>query len=196
VEPRKYRFRFLCASVSRSFQLYFEQASKVITRLDFNVVGSNAGLLLNPVQAQQLGISMAERYEVVMDFSLYKNSNVTLRNNRKVAADTDYLHTDKIMQFVVGNTVSDSSKSEDLPIKLRDVQFPPAHAPIEHEYEFQRTNGEWKINGVSWADGSGKRILAKPQRGAIENWSLKNGAGGWSHPVRMHTYPHRRPNIY
>ena len=60
VEPRKYRFRFLDAAISRSFQLYFEQATKVGTRINFKVVGSDAGLLLNPVDTTQLDISMAD----------------------------------------------------------------------------------------------------------------------------------------
>jgi bilirubin oxidase len=179
VEPRKYRFRLLNAAISRSFQLYIEQATKVGTRINFKVVGSDAGLLLNPVDTTQLDISMAERWEIVVDFSAYKNSNVTLRSNKKVADNTDYLHTDKVMQFVVGNTVSSTDKNDNLPAKLRDVPFPPAHATVEHEFEFQRQGGEWKVNGVSWADGPEKRILAKPARGAVENWILKNGAGGW-----------------
>jgi bilirubin oxidase len=186
VEPRKYRFRFLDASISRSFQLYFEQSTKVGTRINFKVVGSDAGLLLNPVDTTQLDISMAERWEVVVDFSAYKNSNVTLRSNKKVADNTDYLNTDKVMQFVVGSTVSNNDKNDNLPAKLRDVPFPPAHATVEHQFEFQRTGGEWKVNGVSWADGPEKRVLAKPQRGAVENWILKNGAGGWTHPVHIH----------
>lgn len=186
VEPRKYRFRFLDASISRSFQLYFEQQSKEGTRINFKVVGSDAGLLLNPVDTTQLDISMAERWEVVVDFSPYKNSNVTLRSNKNVADNTPYLNTDKVMRFVVGDSAPNQDNNGDLPAKLRDVPFPPAHATVEHQFEFQRTGGEWKVNGVSWADGPEKRILAKPQRGAVENWSLKNGAGGWTHPVHIH----------
>ena len=103
-----------------------------------------------------------------------------------MADNTDYLHTDKVMQFVVGSTVTNNDKNDNLPAKLRDVPFPPAHATVEHQFEFQRQGGEWKVNGVSWADGPEKRILAKPARGAVENWILKNGAGGWTHPVHIH----------
>lgn len=148
VEPRKYRFRFLDASISRSFQLYFEPSSKAGSRANFKVVGSDAGLLLNPVDTTQLDISMAERWEVVMDFSAYKGQNVTLRSNQKVADNDVYLNTDKVMRFIVGNTVSDPSGKDPLPAlpaKLRDVPFPPAHATVEHQFEFQRQGGEWKV---------------------------------------------------
>lgn len=96
VEPRKYRFRFLDASVSQSYQLYFE--NKAAKRVSFSVVGSDAGLLLNPVSSNQLDISMAERWEVVFDFTSFAEQNVTLKNNRNVGADDDYSGTDKVMR--------------------------------------------------------------------------------------------------
>lgn len=46
-------------------------------------------------------------------------------------------------------------------------------------------NGEWRINGVGFADVAG-RILAKPERGTVELWELENSSGGWSHPVHIH----------
>lgn len=98
VEPRKYRLRFLNAAISRSFQLYFEADKKPGTRINHKVVASDAGLLLNPVDTTQLDISMAERWEVVIDFAAYKGQNVTLRSNAKVADNDPYLHTDKVMR--------------------------------------------------------------------------------------------------
>ena len=54
-----------------------------------------------------------------------------------------------------------------------DVPFPPSKSGVDHLFEFQRTNSQWKINGISWADGADKRVLAKPERGAVEVWDLK-----------------------
>jgi bilirubin oxidase len=56
VEPRKYRFRVLDASVSRAFQLYLEDDKKVGTKLPFKVIASDAGLLSGPVDSQTLEI--------------------------------------------------------------------------------------------------------------------------------------------
>lgn len=186
VEPRKYRLRFLNAAISRSFELYFEPSAKTGTRANMKVVGSDAGLLLNPVDTTQLDISMAERWEVVFDFSTFKNQNVTLRSNAKVADVDPYLHTDKVMRFVVGDTVTSQEKNDNLPAKLRDVPFPPNKDGLDHSFEFQRQGGQWKVNGKVWADGPEERVLAKPKRGSVERWSLKNGAGGWTHPVHIH----------
>ncbi|KAM0708683.1 hypothetical protein Q7P35_005335 [Cladosporium inversicolor] len=123
VEPRKYRLRFLNAAISRSWELYFESAAKA--KVNMKVVGSDAGLLTKPVDTTQLDISMAERWEVVVDFSAFKNQNVTLKSNAKVADVDPYLHTDKVMRFVVGSTVTSTAKNEALPATLRTVPFPP-----------------------------------------------------------------------
>jgi bilirubin oxidase len=185
VEPRKYRFRFLDAAISRTFQLYLERDLAVGTQLLFSVIASDAGLLSNPVGTKDLYISMAERWEIVMDFAPFAGQNVTLRNTKGFAADTDYLHTDKVMKFVVGNTVSNPSNNGDLPPILRSVPFPKDKTGVDHHFRFESTNGQWKINGVTFNDVA-NRVLAKPPCGTIEVWELENSSGGWTHPIHIH----------
>jgi FtsP/CotA-like multicopper oxidase with cupredoxin domain len=169
VEPRKYRFRFLDASISRSFFMYFERDLAVGTKLPFNVIGSDAGLLTSPQLVQDLYISMAERYEVVFDFSSYKGQNITLRNTKGFAADIDYPQTDKIIKFIVsGTAVTDTSS---LPATLRTVPFPRDTTQIDHHFKFERQNGKWEINGVTFDDVA-NRVLARPPRGNIEVWEV------------------------
>lgn len=185
VEPRKYRLRFLDAAVSRSFVLRFESETGV--KLSFNVVGSDAGLALKPELVSDLSISMGERYEIVVDFAAYKGQNVTLRNNRDVQADVDYANTDKVMRFVVGQTVTDDSKNDALPSTLRSVEFPSNPNGVDRSFKFGRSGGGgWTINGITWEAGPESRVLAKPQRGATEVWTLENTSGGWSHPIHIH----------
>ncbi|KAK5673938.1 hypothetical protein LTS10_013292 [Elasticomyces elasticus] len=213
VEPRKYRFRFLDAAISRSFQMYLVADKASSTRVPFTVVGSDAGLLDSPVSTTQLDISMAERWEVVVDFSKFAGQNMTLKNNRDVAADQDYTDTDKIMRFIVLAATTEPAQSWDtqaLPAKLRNVPFPPpakSTTQVDRSFTFGRSgSGGWvssrcplhgagkllmflnfqTINGVTWASGPEERILAKPQRGNVEVWELKNGGGGWSHPIHIH----------
>jgi FtsP/CotA-like multicopper oxidase with cupredoxin domain len=98
VEPRKYRFRFLDTSVSRTFKLYFEDAAAEGTHLPFTVIGSDAGLLEKPVPTSELYISMAERWEIVFDFTPYAGKNITIRNTKGFAADDDFAGTDRVMR--------------------------------------------------------------------------------------------------
>ncbi|KAK6851992.1 hypothetical protein PG995_012117 [Apiospora arundinis] len=186
VEPRKYRFRFLNAAVSRSFALYFARASNLNGRLPFQVIASDAGLLTRPVQVSDMYVAMAERYEIVFDFSGFAGESLELRNLNKVngiGTDDDYEHTGQVMRFVVSSDpVQDNST---VPAQLRDVPFPPASTGIDHKFRFHRSNGEWRINGVGFADVE-NRVLAKVPRGTVELWELENSSGGWSHPIHVH----------
>ncbi|KZL80040.1 bilirubin oxidase [Colletotrichum incanum] len=181
VEPRKYRFRLLDAAISRTFLLYLEDLKQ--NRIDFDVISSDAGLLTGPQKVKELYISMAERYEIIVDFSNLKGQNVTMRNTRGFAPDIDYLHTDKVMRFVVsGDSVSDKSE---VPSALRTVPFPKDKTGVDQHFLFHRQGSDWRINGVIFADVN-NRVLARPKRGTIEVWELENSSGGWSHPIHIH----------
>lgn len=66
VERRKYRFRILNASVSRFFKLSISDGSPMIQ------IGNDGNLLPRPVVLSQLDeMGIAERYDIVIDFSRY-----------------------------------------------------------------------------------------------------------------------------
>ncbi|KAF2734232.1 Cupredoxin [Polyplosphaeria fusca] len=186
VEPRKYRFRLLNTGISRSFKLYMEDAAKPGTKISFTVIGSDTGLLEKSIVSPDLYMSIAERWEIVMDFSQLAGKNVTMRNTPSIAADIDYPGTDKIMQFRVGRSVSSNDGNGNVPSALRTVPYPPSKSGIDHSVVFQHDGGVWNMNGVVWSDGVDARVLAKPKRGSIEIWELINKSGGWSHPIHIH----------
>jgi manganese oxidase len=67
VERRKYRFRILNASVSRFFKLTLSDGSPMIQ------IANDGNLLPSPVTLTQLDEQgIAERYDIVIDFSRYK----------------------------------------------------------------------------------------------------------------------------
>ncbi|KAI5791979.1 Cupredoxin [Geopyxis carbonaria] len=184
VEPRKYRFRLLDAAISRTFQLSLTEAGKS-TKLPFTVVAADAGYMSRPVTTTSLYLAMAERYEIIVDFAAYKGKNITMKNARDVMKDEDYAGTDRVMQFVVGQTVTDTSNNGPPPSTLASLDLPTPKSTIDQRFKFERTNGEWRINGVGFADVQ-NRILAKPRRGLTELWELENSSGGWSHPIHIH----------
>jgi manganese oxidase len=66
VEARRYRFRILNASVSRFFKVCLSDGSEMIQ------IGNDGNLLPNPVKLTQLDEQgIAERYDIVIDFSRY-----------------------------------------------------------------------------------------------------------------------------
>ena len=118
--------------------MYFEDDENTNTKLPFQVVGSDAGLLSRPVTSTSLEIAMAERWEIVFDFTDFANKNITLRNNRRVQRDEDYAGTDRVMRFVVGDTVSDSTNNGAVPNPLANLDLPPTKTTVDRYFRFGR----------------------------------------------------------
>jgi len=183
VEPRKYRLRVMDCCLSRPFDLYLHN-DKNGQHESFQVIASDSGLFGAPVTTSSLEIAMGERYEIVVDFAPYANSNITLMNDLQIEDVTEYQNTDKIMRFVVGTTVKDSTHNS-VPSTLSTVPFPPKRDTIDHVFNFQRGSGGWSINGVSYTDVNA-RVLARPAQGTVENWQFRYEGGPGVHPVHMH----------
>lgn len=82
---------------------------------------------------------MAERYDIIFDFESYKGKNITMKNARDVMADEDYAGTDRVMQFIVGNTVTDSSNNGGAPSSLANLNLPASKTKVDHHFKFERT---------------------------------------------------------
>ena len=187
VANRKYRFRILNASASRNFQLALSRKLDGLTVGEkLIVIGTDAGLLETPAELttpfQSLPIGMAERYEVIIDFSRYPvGTQLYLRNlGHAGTVDVDNRsHT--LMQFDIVREVEDDSR---IPDRLRPVEAIPAQAAVRtRTFRFGRNGGLWKINNQTWDD---QRIDANPQPGDVEIWNLVNMGGSWAHPVHIH----------
>ena len=185
VEPRKYRFRIYDMSLSRPYDLYFEDPLAYM--INFDVIASDSGLFGNPVTTSDVLISMGERYEVVVDFSSYAGKNLTMKNKLQIPVVDEYENTDQIMMFVVGTSVSDSSNNDAVPSTLNSaISWPAPRDAVDHTFSFQQ-GGEntWTINGIDFADVN-NRVLAKPAQGAVELWELQHTGGQTVHPVHVH----------
>lgn len=185
VEPRKYRFRIFDMALSRVFDVKF--ADENGTSIPFQMIGSDSGLFESPVSAKDFTISVGERYEIVLDFSSFAGSNVTMQNAQMQQPDeTKFANTDKIMRFCVGQTVSDNSNNGPVPSSLVHVQWPPNRDTVDHEFNFQMGGAAfWTVNGVNFDDPN-SRVLARPPQGTVELWRLRHTGGPAVHPVHVH----------
>ena len=167
VQPTKYRFRILVASVSRGFDFQLSNG------MPFTVIGNDAGLVPSPVSVTSFRQGMAERYEVVIDFSSLRGRTVTLLNT---AAD-DQMRD--VMQFIVSDTTDVPRFS--VPTDLAEPDF-PSNPVNTRNFRFERSGGLWVINGVPWED----RVVATPRANTTERWIFENKSGGWFHPIHVH----------
>ncbi|KAF5004213.1 hypothetical protein FDECE_9295 [Fusarium decemcellulare] len=209
VEPRKYRFRVLNTALSRTFVLSIVNDSTVEKRGDddnndddddndnennddnardqvpFIVVASDSGFMSSAVTTSKLTVAMAERWEIIVDFSDFAGQNLTMKNDREVFTDDDFSGTDRVMQFNVGSKVSSNANNGPVPSSLVSLDMPKTGSKIDRTFKFEKDDDTYLINGVGFADVQ-NRIIANPPRGKTEIWSLENHSGKWSHPIHIH----------
>lgn len=204
VQRRKYFFRILNASASRTYQLVlspsetdfpgdWDEVTKDGKPAQLMVVGSDAGLLAHPVllpaPSQPLRIGVAERYGVIIDFAQFDASvkQVFLRN-LPFSGNLGVTFSALLRFDLEEGTVNDPFE---IPPNLgivtpRDamrqqaVSFPPTEAR-KRVFQFGRGR-DWTINGKTWDKG---HIAVQPNLCDIEVWTLQN-MGGWTHPVHVH----------
>src|SRR5258705_2617152 len=86
VLPRKYRFRILIGSMSRYWQ--FALADSTGKVVPFKFIANDGNLVVNPITLLSLDEQgIAERYDIVVDFSKYPGGKLKLVNMLKMRDD-------------------------------------------------------------------------------------------------------------
>jgi len=213
VERRKYRFRILNGAVSRFFKIALSDSSPMIQ------IANDGNLLPHPVVLTKLDEQgIAERYDIVIDFSRYSiNQKVWMVN---LAEHQDGKRVDKdlsVSEALSGNSddpcvgkflefriVRDPAQPDISQVPDPLIPNPDLSAiPVARERTFEFNDGAnqtthdpitsffgpWGIKtndqGDTLAADFG-RISAAPRFGTREIWTLKNGGGGWDHPIHIH----------
>lgn len=202
VERRRYRFRILNGSVSRFFRLALSDASR------FHLVANDGNLLAHPIVVNvldQLGI--AERWDIVVDFSRYEIGdrvslvNLTEHDDGKgpkrdlslrdaLAGRSPDPCVGRFLEFRVARNPPRPDASR-VPSRLVEL---PARLPVARErtFEFGRKGGTdqapWtiEVDGGPGLVADVGRVAAAPRPGTAEIWHLVNGGGGWDHPIHIH----------
>jgi spore coat protein A, manganese oxidase len=181
VKKRLYRFRVLNASISRGYRLQMSNSTPM------SVIGTDGGLMPQVQQTTQLRIGMAERYEIVIDFSKYTPGTKLQLLNLGVPNSTDFDNTGKIMQFEVVNDAFDP-KDNALPTGGLYSLNPNKEVWDLKETEIQgttkievlRQNGEWKIQSTSTTTASKSGSGGSGSSGSGSSGSGKGGSGSGS----------------
>jgi FtsP/CotA-like multicopper oxidase with cupredoxin domain len=212
VERRKYRFRILNGAVARFFKLALSDGSTMIQ------IANDGNLLPHPVPLTQLDEQgIAERYDIVIDFSRYPVNSRVWMVNLAEHEDGKLVHQDLSIAEALSGNSPDPCVGKFLEFRIvRDPAQPDisqvpdplilnpdlSNVPVVHEriMEFGRgadqnqndpvtsAFGPWGIktdNGSMLAADFG-RVSAAPRSGTREIWTLRNGGGGWDHPVHIH----------
>lgn len=182
VERRKYRFRVLNGGPSRIYQLFMSDETPFI------VLSNDGNLLEEPVVADSLTIGVAERHDVIIDFSRYSAGETVEIFNR--LRQTDGAGPDgrlvepgmPVIQFrVVEATGPDNSRIPDQLRSLPNIDF--SEVVRERDFLFDYDGGLWTVNGRLMDEN---RVDAAIETGSAELWTFRNAGTTWSHPVHTH----------
>jgi len=191
VKKRVYRFRFLNASLSRSYR------PNTVPAAPMYMVATDGGLMPTAQSVSQWRHGSAERYEVLIDFSKFKTGQRIELKNSSNPNNRDYDNTNKIMAFDVVDDAFD--KNDPTAFVIPQSLNPSAEVMglVEtkgmkvRNIRVQRsdTTNEWNLNGETWhdvVDSGFKKVLGNPGLGDTEVWEIENKSGGWFHPVHIH----------
>jgi FtsP/CotA-like multicopper oxidase with cupredoxin domain len=231
VKRRKYRLRFLDASISRVYEFKLmrsDRGPKAARDLGYSGVelqgqyrltdaeqclrmvqiACDGGLLPAPIVRDSFELWPAKRREVVVDFTTYMDGTPTVKGDEIYLVDTMKMTTGRmwdsqdskykvpVLKIVIGDDVPDNSV---VPAQLRPAPDVPADAmaavkdkgTVTFELERGSTSVdpefEWLINGNSF-DPPNPAISVK--KGSQGYWRIRNGGGGWVHPLHIHMEEH------
>ncbi|MBV9070706.1 MAG: multicopper oxidase domain-containing protein [Acidobacteria bacterium] len=192
VSPRRYRFRWLNTGPSRFLQVYLTDLTSPSTPQPFYQISNDGNLLPHPVQVPAVAMGVAERSDVIIDFSQYAGKTLYLENRLDqpngqggptgsvVAGGQGFL----MLKIIVdGPVVADNSiNPATLPAyyALPSVSATPR---LQRSFNFDQTrDGQWTINGRLFSCASPRFTI---QQNSLEEWAF-DGGFGWSHPIHVH----------
>ena len=194
VSPRRYRFRWLNTGPSRFYQMFVLGPNN--TTKSFWQISTDGNLIEKPVQVNSARFAVAERVDVIVDFTgqagktFYLENRLEQEDGRGPTGNVFGAgQGTKILKIVVdGPAVADNSIDPATIPANQAVYFygfpNTTDAPrITRTFRFERGNGQWQVNG-KLANCNDIRFAIK--RNTVEKWVFQNNSGGWQHPIHMH----------
>src|SRR3954447_3909722 len=234
VKRRKYRLRFLNASISRVYEfklMHSSRGPKAARDLGYSgdelqgqyrlpdgeqgmklhQVASDGGLLPTPIVRDSFELWPAKRRQFIVDFTMYMDGTPTKPGDEIYLVDVMKMTTGRmwdsadpnfkvpVMKIVIGDDPPEPDVSV-IPAALRGLPdlVPGALAAVKDQsiptFELQRGSSpaspeyEWLVNGTAF-DPANPMIAVKRDSEAV--WRIRNGGGGWVHPLHLHMEEHR-----
>lgn len=191
VQRRKYRFRILDASNARIYQL------RLSTGQPFLIIGTDSWLLPAAQSLADFTLGMGQRQDVIIDFSNAPNEvfleNIMQQTSGRGPDGIDPSKPTRLLKFVVDGAPVLNDLTITAGTALRPhVAIRRDEVKVKRQIEFNRSNGAWQVNSQFF---NPRRADAVPFLGSVEQWTFKNGGGGWWHPIHTHLECHQVQTI-
>jgi FtsP/CotA-like multicopper oxidase with cupredoxin domain len=194
VSPRRYRFRWLNTGPSRFYQMFLLGPNN--STKSFYQISVDGNLLERPVLVNSSRFSVAERVDVIVDFTndagktFYIENRLEQDDGRGPTGDVlGAGQGTKILKIIVdGPQVPDLSVNPaNIPPGVYFYEFPTTNETprITRTFRFERGDGQWQVNG-QLVGGCDRPPRFRIKRNSVEKWIFQNNSGGWQHPIHMH----------
>jgi len=198
VDKRRYRFRLYNPGPSRWYEFALWDGTALVP---FWQISSDGNLLTQAVQVTSARIAVAERIDIIVDFSKVRSSRLYIVNRLEQVSGRG--PTGRVLdpgvpvvQINIGSAARDDSVDPAAaPLmmrKLPDSDFGALLARAAKAktriWEFNRGNGAWTVNGKLFDENV---VSAAIDQESEEVWVIKNSGGDWRHPVHIHFEEHR-----
>lgn len=182
VERRKYRFRLLNGSNTRSYRLQLGNGNA-----SFYQIGSDGGFLSAPVALKTLMLTPGERADVIIDFTQFGGGDEVILTNTfpsRPKEEKDETPIKDVMQFRVMDVVAGNDVA--LPSLPAIAAIPESSATVHRDFKLDDVfddklgDSKWEINKLSFDD-----ITEEIRPGAVEVWNFINKSE-MIHPMHLH----------
>ncbi len=208
IGPRIYRFRCLNGSNARVYKLAFVRGKE---QLEYQVIGTDGGLLDRPYPAKEAFLAPGERLDVLFDASqLRQGDTVFLKSLAfdpmendgamgmmgwvgRIMGKNPMAHTSSSMRLADGLefnllklVVAKAAQGpREVPARLSQVQPIDIGGATARTVRLEMAHMRWLINGETF------RMDAFPietRRNTVEVWDLHNAEHSMPHPMHMHGF--------
>ncbi|MCA1636397.1 MAG: multicopper oxidase domain-containing protein [Acidobacteria bacterium] len=193
VHPRRYRFRWLDSGPSRFYELYFTDTNNLSQRIKFHQISTDGNLLPRPVEVESVRLGVAERADLIIDFSKYAGKTLYIENRLEQVDGRG--PTGNVLPAGQGNLilkivvdlppVADNSADPATITKFYNLPDTTATPRITRTFKLDRSNGLWTINNRIM-DPECQEVRVRVKKNSVEHWIIQNNSGGWQHPAHIH----------
>ena len=214
VERRKYRFRILNGGVARMYKIGLSDAKPfyqigndgnllpqrlLMTALDIQGVAERFDIVID---FTQWSVGSTVQMVNLAEHSNGRLVSKVLSLNEALSGNSSDPGVGAFLEFRV---VREPSKPDLSQVPLNLIPNPSLAAPVacERVFEFGRganqtvapttnpttaSEGPWgiKTDGGAMLAAAYSRVTAQPKFNTREVWTLRNGGGGWDHPIHIH----------
>lgn len=201
IEKRLYRFRILNGSNSRIYKLAFVRGNKTLA---YTIIGTDAGLLDRPYNAQEVFLAPAERVDVLFDAStLPAGEEIVLKSLAFDAMANDMMGgmggggmmggmggsalalgaEFRIMKLRVAGQAT--AKTPPLPRQLSTIARIDTRRATVRQIKLSMGRMRWLINDKSF---NMDEYPIQSRSNTVELWDFQNAQMSMPHPMHIHGF--------